>query len=177
MIDRWLINKIMDPLPVWLQVAIVFVLFGAIGWDYALKREDASFVLHNHTDRPISETMVGDVWVGNGRAFNGFSTGSGVICCAKLEENPVMVKWRLSVTQDQYDAGVRSEDRRALVVVPERNQSEAYLHVHIYPENEVRLFWSGTWRSRFQIIDGKEAQDYEIDKSGQYSLQEFGSFQ
>ncbi len=165
MIGRWLIDKIMDPLPVWLQVSIVSVLLGALGWNYAFETEDASFILHNHTDRPISEAMVGDVWVGNAQAFNGFSTGSGVICCAEMEESRVVVKWRLSVSQAQYDAGVRSEDRKFRVAVPERSDSDSYLHVHIYQDDEVKLFWSETWRSKFQIIEGKEAQDYDFEKS------------
>lgn len=166
MIGRWLMNKVLDPLPVWLQVAIVLVLFSPVAWTYFFPSEQTAFVLHNHTERPISEAILGDIWVGNSAAFNGHSTGSGVICCAELKEEKVDVQWRLSVTQNQYDSGVRGEDREKEVLIPERSDGDSYLHVHIYSDNEVRLVWSETRRSEFQIINGKEAQTNDIGKSG-----------
>ncbi|MCG2580033.1 MAG: DUF3304 domain-containing protein [Marinobacter sp.] len=159
-------NKVLDPLPVWLQVSLVAGCIGLIIWDQSFATKDAAFILHNHTERPISEAIVGDVWIGNAAAFNGYSTGSGVICCAAVEKQRVEVQWRLSVTQNQYDTGVRGEDRAREVRVPERSGDDQYLHVHIYPDNVVRLFWSETMQSKFQVIKGKEARDYVIGKSG-----------
>ncbi|MDK8464951.1 DUF3304 domain-containing protein [Marinobacter sp. SS13-12] len=166
MIGRWLMNKILDPLPVWLQVAIVLALFSPVAWNYVFPSEETAFVLHNHTERPISEAVLDDIWVGNSPAFNGYSTGSGVICCAELNKEKVDVRWRLSVTQNQYDSGVRGEDREKEVLIPDRRDDDFYLHVHIYPDNEVRLVWSETRQSELQVIRGKEAQDNVIGKSG-----------
>ncbi|MFL1455453.1 DUF3304 domain-containing protein [Marinobacter sp. GN3S48] len=155
MIGRWLMNKILDPLPVWLQVSLVLVCIGFIVWDHSFATKDAAFILHNHTERPISEAIVDDVWIGNAAAFNGYATGSGVICCAALKEERVEVQWRLSVTQNQYDSGVRGENRGKEISVPERAGDDLYLHVHIYPDNTVRLFWSETMQSRFQVVKGR----------------------
>lgn len=166
MIGRWLMNKILDPLPVWLQVALVLVIVGPIVWKYTFTDQETAFVLHNHTERPISEAIVDDVWIGNAAAFNGYSTGSGVICCAGVGKGRVDVQWKLSVTQNQYESGVRGEDRTKDVLVPERTDDDLYLHVHIYPDNAVRLFWSETMQSKFQVIRGKEARDNVIGKSG-----------
>lgn len=166
MTGRWLMNKILDPLPVWLQVALVLLIFSPIAWNYTFAAKEAAFVLHNHTERPISEASVGDIWIGNALAFNGYSTGSGVICCATLKKDRVDVQWKLSVTQNQYDSGIRGEDREKEVFIPERRDEDLYLHVHIYPDNAVRLFWSETRQSKFQVIRGKEARDNVIGKSG-----------
>lgn len=166
MIGRWLMNKILDPLPVWLQVALVLIIVGPIVWNYTFTDKETAFVLHNHTERPISEAIVGDVWIGNAAAFNGYSTGSGVICCAEVEKDRVDVQWKLSVTQNQYESGIRGEYRAKEVLVPERTDDDLYLHVHIYPDNAVRLFWSETMQSKFQVIRGKEARDNVIGKSG-----------
>ncbi|CAN0585358.1 unnamed protein product [Ectocarpus sp. 12 AP-2014] len=166
MIGRWLMNKILDPLPVWLQVALVLVIVSPIAWKYILTDQETAFVLHNHTERPISEAIVDEVWIGNAAAFNGYSTGSGVICCAEVVKGSVDVQWKLSVTQNQYESGVRGEARTKEVLVPERTDDDLYLHVHIYPDNAVRLFWSGTMQSKFQVIRGKEARDNVIGKSG-----------
>ncbi|WP_421910493.1 DUF3304 domain-containing protein [Marinobacter sp.] len=166
MIGRWLINKVLDPLPVWLQVALVLVVLSPIAWNYTFATKEAAFVLHNHTKRPISEAIVGDVWIGNAAAFNGYSTGSGVICCAEVEKDKVDVKWKHSVTQNQYESGFRGEDKAKEVLVPKRTDDDLYLHVHIYPDNAVRLFWSETMQSKFQVIRGKEARNNVIGKSG-----------
>lgn len=166
MIGRWLMNKILDPLPVWLQVALVLVIVSPIAWKSILTDQETAFVLHNHTERPISEAIVDEVWIGNAAAFNGYSTGSGVICCAEVVKGSVDVQWKLSVTQNQYESGVRGEARTKEVLVPERTDDDLYLHVHIYPDNAVRLFWSGTMQSKFQVIRGKEARDNVIGKSG-----------
>jgi len=166
MIGRWLMNKILDPLPVWLQVALVLAIVSPIAWKSILTDQETAFVLHNHTERPISEAIVDEVWIGNAAAFNGYSTGSGVICCAEVVKGSVDVQWKLSVTQNQYESGVRGEARTKEVLVPERTDDDLYLHVHIYPDNAVKLFWSGTMQSKFQVIRGKEARDNVIGKSG-----------
>lgn len=155
MIGRWLMNKVLDPLPVRLQVVLVLVIASPIVWNYPSTATETAFVLHNHTERPISEAVVGDIWIGNAATFNGYSTGSGVICCAAVEKDRVNVQWKLSVTQNQYGSGVRVEDRSKEVFVPERTKDDLYLHVHIYPDNAVRLFWSETTQSKFQVIRGK----------------------
>ncbi|WP_150911583.1 DUF3304 domain-containing protein [Marinobacter halotolerans] len=166
MIGRWLMNKVLDPLPVWLQVAIVLVIWSPVVWDYFFAVEETAFVLHNHTVRPISEVIVGEIWVGNAPAFNGYSTGSGVICCAQLEKERVDVRWKLSVTQNQYEAGIRAEDLKKEVLIPGRSEDDSYLHVHIYPGSSVGLFWSETRQSEFQVIQGEKIQDNVVGKSG-----------
>lgn len=166
MIGRWLMNKILDPLPVWVQLAIVLAIVSTIAWSYTFAAKETAFILHNHTERPISEAIVGDIWIGNAAAFNGYSTGSGVICCAAVGKDRVDVQWRLSVTQNQYDSGVRGEGKTKEVIFPERTDDDIYLHVHIYPDDAVRLFWSETMQSKFQVIRGRKARDNVIGKNG-----------
>lgn len=157
MIGRWLMNKILDLVPVWLQVALGLFLFIAIAWSYINSGRDAAFILHNHTDRPISVAMIDDIWIGNASAFNGYSTGSGVICCAHIDGKTVTVKWRWSITGKQYNAGLRAEDKAVDVGLPDRSEEGVYLHVHIFTDDIVKLFWSQTMQSKFQVIRGKEA--------------------
>ncbi|WP_091992103.1 hypothetical protein [Marinobacter gudaonensis] len=151
MINRWLINKIMDPLPIWLQVAIVLALLGAIAWVYAFAAKDAAFMFHNHTIRPIHDVNLSGNWLGGAAASNGKGRGvkGGSICCARIDSGGGELAWTFGVTQSQYDAGLRKQTEKIMVQIPERREGEFYLHVHIFSNDEVRLFWSNSTSSHY----------------------------
>lgn len=151
MIGRWLIDKIMDPLPVWLQVAIVLTLCGVIAWDYTSAAEDTAFMFHNHTDRPIHDVFLSGNWIGGAAASTGGGQGvkGGSICCARIDSGEAELSWTAGVTQSQYDAGVRKQNKKLTVQIPDRHSNELYLHVHILSGENVKFFWSSSTRSNY----------------------------
>jgi hypothetical protein len=100
----------------------------------------AYLYVHNHTERPIFSYVVNEAWGGNASAFG----GGGVTCCSRIEGDVLTVQWIKSVTQPQYDAGVREEALTTEVPNPPRTRDDRYLHVHFFPGDQVRLFWSPT---------------------------------
>lgn len=159
MIGRWLMSKILDPLPVWLQVVLVLVILSPIVWNYTFAAKETAFVFHNHLDRPVHDVNLDGKWIGGAAAHNGSGIGvkGGVICCSKLYSEEVELTWTVSVTQSQYDAGLRERSDRLLVEIPERSSDELYLHVHIFSDDHVKLLWSESASSRYQIEQSKDA--------------------
>lgn len=50
--------------------------------------------------------------------------------------------WTLSVTGPQYERGMRPEQRRVVIQLPERKRGENDLHVYFLPGDKVLLGWS-----------------------------------
>lgn len=167
MIGRWLMNKVLDPLPAWLQVILVLAIFSPIAWNYTFAAKDAAFVFHNHVDRPIHDVNLNGKWIGGAAANdgNGLGTRGGAICCGKLDSEEVELTWTVSVTQSQYDVGLRKQSKRLLVEIPERPNDELYLHVHIFADNSVKFFWSESTKSNYQIEQSKDAFVNVFEKS------------
>ena len=105
---------------------------------------------HNHTDRPVFSYFVNEAWGGNG----------GAVCCTRIEGDVLTVQWIKSTTQAQYDAGLREETLTLQVPNPPRTRQDKYLHVHFFPGDQVRLFWSPNLDSPYENL--KEAPEQEV---------------
>ena len=105
-----------------------------------------TLIIHSKLDRPVLGFSVNGVAGGNAWAHdpdnkyageNGKST-----CCGRITGKTAEVIWTLDVTGDQYDAGMRPEQRRVVIPMPERKRGENDLHVHFLPGDNVVLGWS-----------------------------------
>ncbi|UQY36641.1 DUF3304 domain-containing protein [Pseudomonas fulva] len=123
-----------------------------VAWSYA-QMPGAILYVHNHTDRPIFSYAVNEAWGGNASAYG----GGGASCCSRIEGDVLTVEWVKSITQPQYEAGMREETHTLAVPNPPRTRQDKYLHVHFFPGDQVRLFWSPNLDSPFE--DLKEAPD------------------
>ena len=130
------------------------LVLGYVGWIYT-RMPGAGLSVHNHTDRPIFSYFVNENWGGNA-AIN----GGGYTCCWRIEGDVLRVKWVKSMTQPQYEAGAREETLTREVSNPPRTRQDKYLHVHFFPGDQVRLFWSPNLDSPFENL--KEAPDKEV---------------
>lgn len=134
---------------------IGLLLVGALllvymAWAYR-QMPGAILYVHNHTDRPIFSYAINEAWGGNASAFG----GGGAACCSRIEGDVLTVQWIKSTTQAQYDAGLREETITRQVPNPPRTRQDKYLHVHFFPGDQVRLFWSPNLDSPYE--DLKEA--------------------
>jgi len=128
---------------------IGLLLVGALllvymAWAYT-RMPGAILYGHNHTDRPVFSYFVNEAWGGNG----------GAVCCTRIEGDVLTVQWIKSTTQAQYDAGLREETITRQVSSPPRTRQDKYLHVHFFPGDQVRLFWSPNLDSPYENL--KEA--------------------
>ena len=121
-----------------------------VAWAYR-QMPGAILYVHNHTDRPIFSYAVNEAWGGNASAFG----GGGAACCSRIEGDVLSVQWIKSTTQAQYDAGLREETITRRVPNPPRTRQDKYLHVHFFPGDQVRLFWSPNLDSPYENL--KEA--------------------
>jgi hypothetical protein len=126
-----------------LLLPVVLVL-AYVDWAYT-RMPGAILYGHNHTDRPIFSYFVNEAWGGNG----------GAVCCTRIEGDVLTVQWIKSTTQAQYDAGLREETITRQVPNPPRTRQDKYLHVHFFPGDQVRLFWSPNLDSPYENL--KEA--------------------
>ena len=106
-----------------------------------------TLIIHSKLDRPVLGFSVNGVAGGNAWAYdpnNKFTTESGgaTTCCGRITGKTAEVIWTLDVTGDQYDAGMRPEQRRVVIPMPERKRGENDLHVHFLPGDNVVLGWS-----------------------------------
>lgn len=105
---------------------------------------------HNHTDRPVFSYFVNENWGGNG----------GATCCWRIEGDVLKVEWIKGRTGEQVRQGVQKETLTLEVPNPPRTRQDKYLHVHFFPNDQVRLFWSPTPGSPYKELkeapDGKE---------------------
>ena len=126
-----------------LLLPVVLVL-AYVAWAYT-RMPGAILYGHNQTERPVFSYFVTEAWGGNG----------GSVCCTRIEGDVLTVQWIKSTTQAQYDAGLREETITRQVPNPPRTRQDKYLHVHFFPGDQVRLFWSPTPGSPYKEL--KEA--------------------
>ncbi|AQZ94257.1 DUF3304 domain-containing protein [Halopseudomonas phragmitis] len=110
----------------YLTLIVSFVM-----WQYQ-RPGGAALSGHNHTDRPIFSYWVNDNWGGNG----------GVTCCWRIRGDSLKVVWILDVTPEQIERGLEEERHELELPNPPRDRADRYLHVHFFPNNQVRLAWS-----------------------------------
>ena len=140
------------PLISWLLVASS--LLGYLAWAYN-QMPGAILYVHNHTDRPVFSYAINEAWGGNASAFG----GGGAVCCSRIEGDVLTVQWIKSITQAQYEAGLREETITLEVPNPPRTRQDKYLHVHFFPGDQVRLFWSPTPGSPYKKLKEAPEQD------------------
>jgi hypothetical protein len=133
------------------------LIFGYVAWAYT-RMPGAMLYVHNHTDRPIFSYFVNEAWGGNAFAYG----GGKVTCCSRIEGEVLTVQWIKSITQDQYEEGLREETITRQLPNPPRSRQDKYLHVHFFPGDQVRLFWSPNMDSRYETL--KEAPGKEVQK-------------
>lgn len=126
-----------------LLLPVVLVLT-YVAWAYT-RMPGAILYGHNHTDRPIFSYFVNEAWGGNG----------GAVCCTRIEGDVLTVQWIKGRTGEQVRQGVEKETLTRQVPNPPRNRQDKYLHVHFFPGDQVRLFWSPTPGSPYKEL--KEA--------------------
>ena len=137
-----------------LLLPVVLVL-AYVAWAYT-RMPGAILYVHNHTDRPIFSYAVNEAWGGNAFAYG----GGKATCCSRIEGDVLTVQWIKSTTQAQYDAGLREETITRQVSSPPRTRQDKYLHVHFFPGDQVRLFWSPNLDSPYENL--KEAPEQEV---------------
>jgi hypothetical protein len=132
--------------------SVGLLVLAYVAWAYT-QMPGAMLYVHNHTDRPIFSYAVNEAWGGNASAYG----GGKVTCCSRIEGDVLTVEWLKSTTQPQYEAGMREETLSRQVRNPPRTRQDKYLHVHFFPGDQVRLFWSPNLDSRYENL--KEAPD------------------
>lgn len=110
---------------------------GYLLWQYQ-RPAGAALYGHNHTDRPIFSYWINDNWGGNASA-NG---GGKVTCCWRIRGDTLQVVWIVSRTRAQLNQGLLEERHELAIPNPPRQRTDHYLHVHFFPDNQVRLAWS-----------------------------------
>ena len=145
------INRFYARRKVWvwgvLSLPVVF-MFGWIVWVmfWAPPMGGVTLIIHSKIDRPILGFSVNGVAGGNAGAFdpnNKYAGENGATtCCGSVRGKTAEVIWTLDVTGAQYDAGMRLEQRRVVMPLPERKRGENDLHVHFLPGDRVLLGWS-----------------------------------
>ena len=136
-------------------VLIAACALAYIAWAY-MQTPGAMLYVHNHTDRPIFSYSVNDAWGGNASAYG----GGKVTCCSRIEGDVLTVEWIKGRTGEQVRQGVQKETVTLEVPNPPRTRQDKYLHVHFFPGDQVRLFWSPNLDSPFENL--KEAPDKEV---------------
>ena len=129
------------------------LVLGYVTWSYT-QMPGAILYGHNHTDRPIVSYFVNENWGGNG----------GATCCWRIEGDVLTVEWIKGRTGAQLRQGVQKETVTLEVPNPPRTRQDKYLHVHFFPGNQVRLFWSSNLDSPFENLKdspGKDAEAHE----------------
>jgi hypothetical protein len=135
--------------------SVGLLVLAYVAWAYT-RMPGAMLYVHNHTDRPISGYAVNEVWGGNAFAYG----GGKVTCCSRIEGDVLTVEWIKGRTGEQVRQGVQKETITQQVPNPPRTRQDKYLHVHFFPGDQVRLFWSPNMDSRYEnlkeVPDGKE---------------------
>jgi hypothetical protein len=141
-----------------LSTALIALLaLSYVAWAYT-RMHGALLYVHNHTDRPIFSYFVNKAWGGNASAYG----GGGATCCSRIEGDVLTVEWIKGRTGEQVRQGVRKETITQQVPNPPRTRQDKYLHVHFFPGDQVRLFWSPTPGSPYKGL--KEAPENEVQK-------------
>ena len=140
-----------------LLLPVVLVL-AYVAWAHT-RMPGAILYVHNHTDRPIFSYAVNEAWGGNASAFG----GGGAVCCSRIEGDVLTVQWIKGRTGEQVRQGVEKETITLQVPNPPRTRQDKYLHVHFFPGDQVRLFWSPTPGSPYK---GLKEVPKEVPKEG-----------
>lgn len=131
------------------------LVLGYLAWTYT-RLPGAGLSVHNHTDRPIFSYFVNENWGGNA-AVN----GGGFTCCWRIEGDVLKVEWIKGRTGEQARQGIKKETVTLEILNPQRTRQDKYLHVHFFPGDQVRLFWSPNLDSPFENL--KEAPREEVE--------------
>ncbi|WP_439860573.1 DUF3304 domain-containing protein [Pseudomonas sp. MBLB4136] len=134
---------------------MALLVLSYVAWAYT-RMPGAMLYVHNHTDRPIFSYFVNEAWGGNASAYG----GGGVTCCSRIEGEVLTVQWIKGRTGKQLRKGVKKETITRQVPNPLRSRQDKYLHVHFFPGDQVRLFWSPTPGSPYKGL--KKAPDKEV---------------
>ncbi|MBS0971782.1 DUF3304 domain-containing protein [Serratia rubidaea] len=136
---------------VWLWSVMLLPVLFVLGWMvwvmfWAPPMGGVTLIIHSKIDRPILGFSVNGMAGGNAGAFdpnNKYAGENGATtCCGSVRGKTAEVIWTLSVTGPQYEAGIRPEQRRVVIPLPERKRGEDDLHVHFLPGDKVLLGWS-----------------------------------
>ncbi len=140
-----------------LSLAIFGLLVLAyVAWAYT-RLPGAGLSVHNHTDRPIFSYFVNENWGGNA-AVN----GGGFTCCWRIEGDVLKVEWIKGRTGEQVRQEVQKDTVTLDVPNPPRTRQDKYLHMHFFPGDQVRLFWSPNLDSPYESL--KDASDEDIQQ-------------
>jgi hypothetical protein len=126
----------------WLGAGLLLIVLGWGGWliwasIWGPPTGPVTLIIHSEIDRPILGFSVNGVAGSNASAHG----GGGATCCGSISGKTAEVVWTLSTTRAQYNAGLRTENRRITMPLPERKWEENYLHVYFLPADNVRLWW------------------------------------
>ncbi|MEY8710092.1 DUF3304 domain-containing protein, partial [Mangrovibacter phragmitis] len=136
---------------VWIWGVVSLPVLYVAGWMvwvmlWAPPAGGVTLIIHSKLDRPILGFSVNGMAGANAAAHNPNNPyaigGGGATCCGSVRGKTAEVIWMLSVTGPQYDAGMRPEQRRVEIPLPERKRGENDLHVHFLPGDRVLLGWS-----------------------------------
>ncbi|MVW74367.1 DUF3304 domain-containing protein [Pseudomonas sp. R-22-3w-18] len=137
--------------------SVALLALAYMAWAYT-RMPGAMLYVHNHTDRPIFSYAVNEAWGGNASVYG----GGGASCCSRIEGDVLTVEWIKGRTGEQVRQGVQKETVTLEVPNPSRTRQDKYLHVHFFPGDQVRLFWSSTLGSPYKGL--KEAPDQEVQQ-------------
>lgn len=133
---------------IWVALIALFIIYGSyITWAsiWGAPTGPVTLIIHSEIDRPILGFSVNGVAGANSSAYdknNPYASGSGKsTCCGSISGKTAEVIWTLDITHEQYLKGMRLEKRRIMMLLPERQWGENYLHVYFFPGNKVRLWW------------------------------------
>ncbi len=126
----------------WLGAGLLLFILGWGGWVvwasiWGPPTGPVTLIIHSEIERPILGFSVNGVAGSNASAHG----GGGATCCGSINGKTAEVVWTLSTTRAQYNAGLRTENRRITMPLPERKWEENYLHVYFLPADKVRLWW------------------------------------
>ena len=126
----------------WLGAGLLLFILGWGGWlvwasIWGPPTGPVTLIIHSEIDRPILGFSVNGIAGSNASAHG----GGGATCCGSISGKTAEVIWTLSTTRAQYNAGLRKENRRITMTLPERKWEENYLHVYFLPADKVRLWW------------------------------------
>ncbi|MCU1718609.1 DUF3304 domain-containing protein [Pseudomonas sp. 5P_3.1_Bac2] len=124
---------------------LVVLVLSYLAWTFA-RMPGAYLYVHSHTERPVFSYAVNEAWGGNASAFG----GGKVTCCSRIEGDVLTVQWIKGRTGEQVRQGVQKETVTRQVPNPTRTRDDRYLHVHFFPGDQVRLFWSPNLDSSYE---------------------------
>jgi Protein of unknown function (DUF3304). len=137
---------------VWLWSAVALPVVFVLGWMvwvmfWAPPMGGVTLIIHSKLSRPILGFSVNGVAGGNASAHDPnhkyvSESGGASTCCGAVKGKTAEVIWTLSVTGPQYEKGMRPEQRRVVIPLPERKRGENDLHVYFLPGDKVLLGWS-----------------------------------